>query len=107
MSYSVIATSAFKKELKRLAKKYNSLKEEFSQLVESLEQKPEQGTSLGNQCYKIRIAIKSKGKTGGARVITYVYVADSTVFLLSVYDKSEQTDITDSELKSLLKNIGQ
>lgn len=109
MSYNVIATSAFKKELKRLAKKYNSLKQEFSQLVESLEDNPEQGTALGNQCYKIRIAIKSKGKgkSGGARVITYVYVADSTVFLLSMYDKSEQTDISDSELKSLLKNIGQ
>jgi mRNA-degrading endonuclease RelE of RelBE toxin-antitoxin system len=108
MIYNVIATPAFKKELKRLAKKYNSLKQEFSELVDSLEQEPEQGTSLGNHCYKIRLAIKSKGKgkSGGARVITYVYVADNTVFLLTIYDKSEQAGITDAELKSLLKNTG-
>jgi mRNA-degrading endonuclease RelE of RelBE toxin-antitoxin system len=73
MSYNVLTIPPFDKQLKRLAKKYPSLKNEFAELLESLEQEPEQGTNLGNNCYKIRIAIasKGKGKSSGARVITH------------------------------------
>jgi mRNA-degrading endonuclease RelE of RelBE toxin-antitoxin system len=107
MSYKVIATPIFKRELKRLARKYHSLKDEFAELIESLEEDPEQGTPLGHDCYKIRLSIasKGKGKSGGARVITHIAVSDTTVYLLSIYDKSEQADITDKELKALLKQI--
>ncbi len=65
------------------------------------------GRSLGNNCYKIRLAIKSKGKgkSGGARVITYFVVADDTVFLLTIYDKSSKVTLTDNELKVLLQSI--
>jgi mRNA-degrading endonuclease RelE of RelBE toxin-antitoxin system len=62
MSYSIIAVPKFKKELKKLAKKYPTLKVEFAKLLESLEQDPKQGTNLGRNCYKIRISIKSKGR---------------------------------------------
>jgi hypothetical protein len=70
----------------------------------SLEENPEQGTSLGGNCYKIRIAIasKGKGKSGGARVITNVFITEETVFLLSIFDKSEKDNLTDKELKELL-----
>ena len=79
MSYSIIAVPKFKKELKKLAKKYPSLKDEFATLIESLENEPKQGTSLGKNCYKIRLAIKSKGKgkSGGARVITRMLMSIS------------------------------
>ncbi|MBP7478425.1 MAG: addiction module toxin RelE, partial [Chitinophagales bacterium] len=72
MSYNIIAVPTFKKELKKLAKKYDSLKTDLAALFESLEVNPEQGISLGNNCYKIRLAIssKNKGKSGGARLIT-------------------------------------
>lgn len=55
---------------------------------------------MANSCYKIRIAIKSKGKgkSGGARVITHVQVFENNVFLLAIYDKSEQKDISDKEI---------
>ena len=78
MSYNVLAIPPFDKQLKRLAKKYPSLKNEFAELLESLEQEPEQGTKLGNNCYKIRISIasKGKGKSGGARVITNFVIND-------------------------------
>jgi hypothetical protein len=62
MSYNVLSIPPFDKQLKRLAKKYPSLKNEFAELLESLAQEPEQGTNLGNNCYKIRTAIASKGK---------------------------------------------
>ena len=107
MSYSVIAIPNFKRQLKKLAKKYVSLKIEFSKLIEDLEQNPFKGAPLGNNCFKIRLAIasKGKGKSGGARVITYVYAVQTTVYLLSIYDKSEQENIPDKELQQLLKYI--
>ena len=107
MSYNVLTIPPFDKQLKRLAKKYPSLKNEFAELSENLEQEPEQGTNLGNNCYKIRIAIASegKGKSGGARVITNFVIAEETVFLISIYDKSEKENLTDKELNELLKYV--
>ena len=107
MSYNILPIPPFDRQLKRLCKKYPSLKEEFLNLIGSLEINPQQGTSLGNKCYKIRIAIlsKGKGKSGGARVITNFILTEKTVYLLSNYDKSEQENLTDKELGDLLKFI--
>lgn len=107
MSYKVKAIPKFEKELKQLAKKYPSLKTEYIELVQSLKQEPEQGTPLGNNCYKIWLAIasKGKGKSGGSRVITYVQVLQTTVYLLTIFDKSEKENIPDKELEALLKEI--
>jgi hypothetical protein len=67
------------------------------------------GTSLGKNCYKIRIAItsKGKGKSGGARLITYVRITKNKVFLLDIYDKSEQADISNKELQFLVDILSQ
>lgn len=107
MSYNIIAVPTFRKELKKLAKKYDSLKTDISVLFESLEENPIQGTSLGRNCYKIRLAIssKGKGKSGGARVITNVVITQETVYLLSIYDKSDKENLTDKELDELLKHV--
>lgn len=107
MSYNLIATPKFRSELKNLKKKYFSLKKEYAELIISLEQNPDTGISLGNNCYKIRLAIKSKGKgkSGGARVITYLQIINKTVYLLSIYDKSEKENISDKELNVLLQLI--
>jgi mRNA-degrading endonuclease RelE of RelBE toxin-antitoxin system len=108
MSYNVLYTENFRKESKHLAKKYTSLKTDIEALIESLEQDPTQGKSLGKDCFKIRLAIasKRKGKSGGARVITCVLIADTEVQLLTIYDKSEKEDISDKELKTLRNQIG-
>jgi mRNA-degrading endonuclease RelE of RelBE toxin-antitoxin system len=107
MNYSIKTLPQFDKSLKKLAKKYPSLKAEFIGLVKSLKEKPEQGTPLGHNCYKIRLAIasKGKGKSGGARVITNFVVADDTVFLLSIYDKADKENLSDKELKDLLSEV--
>jgi mRNA-degrading endonuclease RelE of RelBE toxin-antitoxin system len=83
------------------------LKAEYSALVEELEENPEKGTPMGDNCFKIRLAIASKGrgKSDRARVITYIYIENETVFLLAIYDKSEQIDISDKELRELLAEI--
>ena len=76
-------------------------------MITELKSVPATGTPLGNDCYKIRLAIadKNQGKSGGARVITYVIVDETTVFLLTIFDKSEQDNIVDKELKAMIKNL--
>ncbi|GCD80924.1 type II toxin-antitoxin system RelE/ParE family toxin [Schleiferia thermophila] len=107
MSYNISSIPLFDKQAKRLAKKYPSLKRDLAGLIEKLTDEPEQGTALGNSFYKIRLAIasKGKGKSGGARVITYVKVAHNTVYLTSIFDKSEKSTITDKELEQIFKLI--
>ena len=107
MKVDVRSIKVFERQARRLMKKYPSLKEEIRTLVGELEKNPVCGTPLGHQCYKIRLAIASKGRgrSGGARVITYFVSDESVVFLLSIYDKSEQVTITDGELTELLASI--
>jgi mRNA-degrading endonuclease RelE of RelBE toxin-antitoxin system len=107
MNYNIEVTSYFKKQAKRLLKKYPSLKSEILQLISLLEANPQQGTSIGNDCFKIRLAIssKGKGKSGGGRIITHIQVNKNKVFLVSIYDKSEQDSLDDKELSELLKMI--
>lgn len=107
MSYSVFSIPPFDKQLKRLAKKYPSLKNDFSALLNDLANKPDQGTSIGKNCFKIRLAIssKGKGKSGGARVITNFVVSENTVFLLAIYDKADKETLSNKELIELLKKV--
>ena len=107
MSYSIIVSIEFERELKLLVKKYPSLKREYKELYESLEKNPSQGTPIGKNCYKIRFAIRSKntGKSGGAIIITRMKIIKQTVYLLSIYDKSEQSTIADKELELRIKKI--
>lgn len=107
MSYSVIATPRFKKEAKKLLKRYGSLKSELFELEKNLSENPTLGTDLGNNTFKIRIPIKSKGKgkSGGGRVITYIINELSEVILLTIFDKSDFETIDDRVLKNLIRNI--
>ena len=107
MSYSLVVIDNFKKEFKKLFKKYPSLKSDLIALQNILKDDPTQGVKLSRNCYKVRLAIKSKGKgkSGGARVITLVTIVDETVHLLSIYDKSEQDTISEKRLKELLDMI--
>ena len=105
MSFEIKFVPNFDKEIKQLSKKYPSIKQDLLQLIEEIVEDPFLGEPLGKDCYKIRMAIasKNKGKSGGSRVITCVKVVNETVFLLSIYDKSEKESIEDSKLKSLLE----
>jgi mRNA-degrading endonuclease RelE of RelBE toxin-antitoxin system len=107
MSYNVLYTENFRKEAKQLAKKHVSLKKDIEKLIESLEQNPLQGEPLGKDCYKIRMAIgsKGKGKSGGSRVITCVFIDNTEVHLLTIYDKSEKENISDKELQKIRDQI--
>ncbi len=106
MSYKVEVSDNFKGDAKKLLKKYPSLKSELAHLIDELVENPTLGTPLGNDVYKIRLSIasKGKGKSGGARVISYVKVIATSVILLTIYSKGDKDNITDKELKEILKN---
>ena len=107
MNYKISSIPIFDRQAKRLAKKYPSLKSDLSLLIDSLAIEPEQGKALGNNFYKVRLAItsKGKGKSGGARVITYLKVTATIVYLSAIYDKSAKSNITDIELEQIFKSI--
>ncbi|MDP2888533.1 MAG: type II toxin-antitoxin system RelE/ParE family toxin [Bacteroidota bacterium] len=107
MNFKVEVTGKFKKDARHLLKKYPSLKQELAVLIESLSDEPKQGKPLGHDCYKIRLAIgsKGKGKSGGARVITHVQITNTVIFLITIYDKSEHDSISDKEILSFIKDI--
>lgn len=97
----------FDKQAKRLQKKFKSLNRELAALGEKLCVTPKQGKSLGSGLYKIRLASasKGKGKSGGFRVVTY-YIEqvgdEEIVYLVTIYDKSEQENITKDDLLAII-----
>jgi mRNA-degrading endonuclease RelE of RelBE toxin-antitoxin system len=118
MNCKIIAIDDFKKAAKKLLKKHFSLKDELVQLQNQLLENPKMGTLIHENTYKIRLAVKSKGrgKSGGMRIITHIIEVDIsiatnvnqqniTIFLLTIYDKSEIENITDKDLKYLIQMI--
>lgn len=111
MEYKVKTTKTFEKEIKRLSKHYASIADDYAQLLNDLYANPQLGTDLGGGLRKVRMRITSKvkGKSGGARVITFtvvVAVEESEINLLYIYDKSERESITHNEIDELLRKNG-
>jgi len=109
MNFKIAYTPNFEREAKRLAKKYPSLKNDLSILVEELKEKPATGTLVFKNVYKVRLAIsakgKGKGKSGGACVMTYVQINKESITLFSIFSKGEKDTITDKEIILLLQEI--
>lgn len=108
MNYSVKITPHFDKEVKRIAKKHKGIKSDIEKLINDLETNPTLGNDLGQNVYKIRLVISgtNKGKSGGARVITYVVVVKQTVFLSEIYLKNENDTVDADLIVQGLKNDG-
>jgi len=104
MGFDVVLTPDFKRELKQIAKKHRQVLKDLSVLIDELAVNPTMGTDLGQNVYKIRLAISgtNKGKSGGARVITYVYIDGETVYLSEIYLKSEHTTV---DVKAVIERL--
>ena len=107
MSYNVLSIPPFDKQLKRLAKKFPSLKKTLLNLLKVQNRIPSKAhTPPGNDCYKIRLAIASKGKGKvAAQELPILLLRKITFFLLSIYDKSERQNLSDRELTESLKQV--
>jgi mRNA-degrading endonuclease RelE of RelBE toxin-antitoxin system len=118
MNYKIIVIDNFKREAKPLLKKYPSLRAELEALQVQLLENPRMGVRINENMYKIRLAVKSKGrgKSGGMRLITYVWEIEieitedtaealTTIFWASIYDKSEAENISNHDLERLIDEI--
>mgnify|MGYP000591910148 CR=1 FL=1 len=118
MKCRIVAIDDFSRDAKRLAKKYVSLKGELKELETQLLENPRMGIMIRENTYKIRLAVKSKGKgkSGGMRIISYVVEVeieveedekgqDFTVILVAIYDKSEMENLPDKQLRALIEDI--
>jgi mRNA-degrading endonuclease RelE of RelBE toxin-antitoxin system len=107
MPFNILTIPEFDKNIKKLAKHYKNIKVDLSSLVLELQNNPKLGTHLFQNCYKIRVANSSipTGKSKGFRVIAYCIDDEQNIYLLSIYSKSDQENITDTEIIELLKQI--
>lgn len=111
MNVKIEPLPTFKREAKRLNKHYASFADDYERLINELEANPHLGTDLGGGLRKIRMAItsKGKGKSGGARIISFtvvVAVEESEINLLYIYDKAERSSISKKEIEELLRLNG-
>lgn len=106
---TVSVSDDFAKEAKRLAKKYPSFKQDYKEFLESIKNNPLQGDEITKNIRKIRMAIKSKGKYGGARVITFNVLTDvenGHVIFLLLYDKEDASTVKVNVVKQLVQDMG-
>lgn len=110
MSFDIIPTPDFARSLKVLAKRHKSLKQDMIAFVASLKENPQQGTEIAPGIRKIRLAItsKGKGKSGGARIITYTVILSEDsgeVYLLDIYDKSDYDTVDVSVIQQKIQEL--
>ena len=97
--------------VKPLWKKYASFEQDYMRLLDELRSNPFVGTPLGEGVRKVRMTItsKGKGKSGGARVLTYNVNKESDdeikVTLMSIYDKSKISNVSDEYISFLIKEM--
>ena len=96
---NVLFSEHFKRQLKKLKKKYPHVKDDLLNMIDSFNPKNE--ISIGQSIYKIRIPSSDmqKGKSGGFRSYLYMYIKKNLLLPLCIYPKSETESITESELK--------
>lgn len=108
MANKIILTPFFIRKAKRLLKKYRTLQSSLEALERELIDNPKKGDTYGSNIYKVRLAdeSKGKGKSGGFRVITYLIEENATsvdIYLITIYDKSEEASIDKDDIKEIIK----
>ena len=108
---TISVSDDFAREVKRLAKKYRSFKNDYAEFLKSIKENPLQGDEITKNIRKIRMAIgsKGKGKSGGARVITFNILTDvqnGQVVLLLIYDKEDASTVKTNVVKQMVRDMG-
>jgi mRNA-degrading endonuclease RelE of RelBE toxin-antitoxin system len=80
--------------------------EEYRSLQLALLFRPEQGAVIPGSggLRKLRWGFRGKGKRGGCRII-YYWDKQETIYMLFVYPKSKQEDLTPAQVKLLAKLV--
>ena len=115
MNYKIVTYPQFEKELKRLAKKYKSLKSDFATFLQELRENPNEGAQLGHGLRKVRMSIASKGKGKSAppslktlvnftsKLSLYYAYNNSTFSLLEIIAKQKILQIISKDLSKPLR----
>ncbi len=106
MSYEIIAVDEFQKDIKKLFKKYKSIKGDILELIDKLEEDYSIGIDLGYDLYKIRVRNSDiGGKSGGYRVIYYTKLSNDKIYLLTIFSKTQKENIDLKKLKPIIDKI--
>ncbi len=108
MENRIVTLPIFDTRYKRFSKKFPSLNMELLELKKILLENPKSGVLITENTYKIRLASsdKNSGKSGGFRIITYLIDEKEDgveINLMLIYDKSEESSITKSEIIKIIK----
>ncbi len=111
MSFEIITTAYAKVGIKKLSKRYKGFDEDIKAFRDGLKANPLQGTELAPGIRKIRMAVtaKGRGKSGGARVITFnalVTEQEGTIYLLLIYDKADTSNVKINVVKKIIQEMG-
>ncbi len=83
--------------------------EEYNKLQWRLIEFPDAGDIIKGSggIRKIRQSAKGKGTRGGARVIYYFAAENQEIYMLDIYAKNEQTDLSIEQIRELKKLVGE
>ena len=76
---------------------------EYRALQAFLIRRPDAGDLIpaGRGLRKLRWGSGQKGKSGGVRIIYYLYLAGRRIYMIYLYRKSDQEDLTPEQLSGL------
>ena len=99
-------TNDFKKETRKLIKKYKNFNIDLKKLFDSLLVSPNKWTDLWDWFYKIRIknSDNNKWKSWWYRTITY-YNEWDFILLITIYSKSDTSTISKNKAQEILRNF--
>jgi len=102
----IVPLETFKNDVKTLQKKYKNIFRDLIELNRTLQNSPKARIPLGNNCFKIRLGKSSvpTGKRGGFRIIHYFLSNDRIIFLMTIFSKSDQNNISNQKIIQILKN---
>jgi mRNA-degrading endonuclease RelE of RelBE toxin-antitoxin system len=106
MSIKVVFTDRFQRDIRRLSKRYRSIRLDLQSLLEQLETGELPGDQISDINYVVfKVRVKNsniqKGKSSGYRVIYYSKTNDQ-ILLLTIYSKSDQSSIDASEVREII-----
>ena len=102
----VVESDEFRKDIKKIGKRYRSVKQDVRSLTAQLKAGETPGDRItGNKypVYKVRVKNSDikKGQSGGYRVIYYIRTAE-VILLTNIYSKSDRSDISNKEVEDVI-----
>lgn len=99
----VVETRSFSRQITQLLHSRSLLQSDYDAFKKELAEDPENAPTLPGTggVRKIRLKSASKGKRGGFRVCYFYYIAAEVIYLLLIFQKNEQENLSDANKKEL------